>query len=85
MPSYPQAGVARFPKSAWALITYSNFMIEVQGLYRQGAGLLVAAGKMTPGPVERFAIFVREQVRIDMSMGLGFGCNERAAVAQPAS
>ena len=59
--------MARFPKSAWALILYSNFMIEVQGLYRQGASLLVAAGKLSPGPVGRFAIFVREQEHVQRS------------------
>jgi hypothetical protein len=60
---FPQAGIARFPRSPWALILYSNFMIEVQGLQRQGAGLLGSAAKLDPGLVERFAMFVRDQVR----------------------
>ncbi|KAG2449443.1 hypothetical protein HYH02_005590 [Chlamydomonas schloesseri] len=56
-----KAGITLFPISAFAHILYSNLLIEVQTLYQAGQSQLMAAKKQSPGYVEKFAIFVREQ------------------------
>ncbi len=42
-------------------VTYSSFLMEVQGNYNTGHTQLQAAKKLQPGTSDQFAIFVREQ------------------------
>ncbi|KAG2449446.1 hypothetical protein HYH02_005593 [Chlamydomonas schloesseri] len=56
-----RAGIALFPTSAYAHILYANFLIEVQSLYQAGQSQLMAARKLTPNFLERYALFMRQQ------------------------
>ncbi|KAG2497028.1 hypothetical protein HYH03_005031 [Edaphochlamys debaryana] len=62
-----RAGIVLFPASAFAHILYSNLLIEVQNLNQAGQSQLMAAKKLNPGYVDRFAIFVREQQRLQQA------------------
>ncbi|KXZ46983.1 hypothetical protein GPECTOR_39g477 [Gonium pectorale] len=56
-----KSGILQFPQDPYAHVLYSNLRIEVQNLYRAGQSELMAAKKLNPGYVQKFAIFVREQ------------------------
>ncbi|GFR50724.1 hypothetical protein Agub_g12981 [Astrephomene gubernaculifera] len=56
-----KAGIVLFPNESYVHVLYSNLLIEVQTLYQAGQSQLMAAKKLNPGYVQKFAIFVREQ------------------------
>lgn len=58
-----KAGMQIFPNNAYVLILYSNLLIDVMESTQTGYSQLQAAKKCNPNIMERFAIFVREQVR----------------------
>ncbi len=59
-----KAGMQIFPNNAYVLILYSNLLIDVTESTQTGYSQLQAAKKCNPNIMERFAIFVREQVRL---------------------
>ncbi|KAG2501688.1 hypothetical protein HYH03_000190 [Edaphochlamys debaryana] len=56
-----KAGMMELPTDPRMIILYSSFLIDVQGSYQSGYTQLQTAKKQSPGPLERFAIFSREQ------------------------
>lgn len=73
-----KGGMQIFPSSAYLIIIYSNLLIDVMESTHTGYSQLQLARKCNPNFTERFAIFVREQVRRPRSLGckteLGSGC-----------
>lgn len=58
-----RVGMAHFYNDFFMLMTYSNIMLEVCNNYQTGTSQLQQAKKRTTGLSDKFAIFVREQVR----------------------
>ncbi|PNH01578.1 Tiny macrocysts protein B [Tetrabaena socialis] len=56
-----KAGMVQMPNDALMIIIYSSFLIDVQGSYQSGYAQLQGAKQRQPGPLERFAIYQREQ------------------------
>ncbi|GFR47567.1 hypothetical protein Agub_g9292 [Astrephomene gubernaculifera] len=56
-----KAGMTQLPHDSMMIILYSSFLIDVQGSYQSGYAQLQAVKQRSPGPMERFAIYSREQ------------------------
>ncbi|KXZ55666.1 hypothetical protein GPECTOR_2g1216 [Gonium pectorale] len=60
------------------IILYSSFLIDVQGSYQSGYTQLQTAKKQSPGLLERFAIFSREQEHAQKASGANNGGGDSA-------
>ncbi|KAG2488179.1 hypothetical protein HYH03_013320 [Edaphochlamys debaryana] len=66
-----KAGITQLPHDPRMIILSSSFLIDVQGSYQSGYTQLQAAKKASPGLLEKFAIFSREQERAQKASGAG--------------
>ncbi|KAG2445524.1 hypothetical protein HXX76_000139 [Chlamydomonas incerta] len=56
-----KAGLQQLHNNPQMLILYASYLIDIQGSYQSGYTQLQEAKKQSPGLLERFAIFSREQ------------------------
>ncbi|PNH03659.1 Tiny macrocysts protein B [Tetrabaena socialis] len=68
-----KAGMILLPQDPYMVILYSSFLIDVQGSYQSGYTQLQTAKKQSPGLLERFAIFSREQEHTQKASGANGG------------
>ncbi|KAG2445088.1 hypothetical protein HYH02_008955 [Chlamydomonas schloesseri] len=68
-----KAGMTQLSSKPTMIILYSSFLIDVQGSYQSGYTQLQAAKKQSPGILERFAIFSREQEHAQKASGANGG------------
>ncbi|KAG2430819.1 hypothetical protein HXX76_009795 [Chlamydomonas incerta] len=68
-----KAGMTQLSTKPQMIILYSSFLIDVQGSYQSGYTQLQAAKKQSPGILERFAIFSREQEHAQKASGANGG------------
>ncbi|KAG2430820.1 hypothetical protein HXX76_009796 [Chlamydomonas incerta] len=68
-----KAGLAQLSNNPQMFILYSSYLIDVQGSYQSGYTQLQAAKKQSPGILERFAIFSREQEHTQKASGANGG------------
>ncbi|KXZ49202.1 hypothetical protein GPECTOR_22g792 [Gonium pectorale] len=65
-----KSGMTQLPQDPMMIILYSSFLIDVQGSYQSGYAQLQGAKTRSPGPLERFAIYSREQDHTSRSLGV---------------
>ncbi|KAG2445087.1 hypothetical protein HYH02_008954 [Chlamydomonas schloesseri] len=68
-----KAGLSQLSNNPQMFILYSSYLIDVQGSYQSGYTQLQAAKKQSPGILERFAIFSREQEHTQKASGANGG------------
>ncbi|KAG2454201.1 hypothetical protein HYH02_001236 [Chlamydomonas schloesseri] len=65
-----KAGIMQLPCDPRMTLLYSSFLIDVQGSYQSGYTQLQAAKQQSPGLLDRFAIFSREQEHTQKASGV---------------
>ncbi|KAG2425298.1 hypothetical protein HXX76_013879 [Chlamydomonas incerta] len=73
-----KAGMVQLPQDPQMIILYSSFLIDVQGSYQSGYSQLQTAKKQSPGILERFAMFSREQEHTQKVSGANGGAGDSA-------
>ncbi|KXZ55668.1 hypothetical protein GPECTOR_2g1218 [Gonium pectorale] len=73
-----KAGMLQLPQDPQMIVLYSSFLIDVQGSYQSGYTQLQTAKKQSPGLLERFAIFSREQEHTQKASGANNGGGDSA-------
>ncbi|KAG2430818.1 hypothetical protein HXX76_009794 [Chlamydomonas incerta] len=68
-----KAGLAQLSNNPQMFILFSSYLIDVQGSYQSGLTQLQVAKKQSPGILERFAIFSREQEHTQKASGANGG------------